>query len=65
MLIIIIVIDAFVPGINLSSISPQELFVAGSVLMERDSVLSSPIHTTFSSLSEKLKDKSGGKRLPL
>ena len=51
MLIIIIVIDAFVPGINLSSISPQELSVVGSVLMERDSVFSSPIHTTFSSLS--------------
>lgn len=62
MLIIIIVIDAFVPGINLSSISPQALFVAGSVLMERDSVFSLPIHTMFSSLSRgHWRDKSGGR----
>ena len=51
MLIIFIVIDAFVPGINLSSINPQPPFIAGSVLMERDSVFSLPIHTIFSSLS--------------
>lgn len=44
MLIIIIVIDAFVPGINLSSISPQGLFIAGSVLMERDSIFFAHSH---------------------
>lgn len=62
MLIIFIVIDAFVPGINLSSISPQPPFIAGSVLMERDSVFSLPIHTMFSSLSRgHWRKKSGGR----